>query len=127
MEVGAMKRILRLWTQEETDILLAMKVAGFKFRDIADKLGRPAEGVKERFRYLHLTEDERAARRERKNALRFGKRTKPAKRVSYIRRTYPDFVFEDRARRLSADQTISQMLLGDPLPGQSALDRRQSA
>src|SRR6266446_5063168 len=36
----------------------------------------------------------------------------------------PEWVLEDRARRLSAERTLSQMLMGDPLPEDSALGRR---
>jgi hypothetical protein len=36
----------------------------------------------------------------------------------------PDAVAKERLRALNADRTANMMLLGDPLPGRSALERR---
>jgi hypothetical protein len=38
----------------------------------------------------------------------------------------PAFLWEERARALSGDVTPNHVLLGDPLPGRSALDKRNS-
>lgn len=40
------------------------------------------------------------------------------------REIVPDAVVADRDRRLNAPMTLGMALLGDPLPGRSALDRR---
>lgn len=38
--------------------------------------------------------------------------------------TIPPEVLEDRVRRLTAPRSITALLMGDPCPGKSALDRR---
>ena len=75
----------------------------------------------------HAELERRRARREymRRYRARGGK---PAGLRPYITTTVvPCAVEAERQAVLAADRTPDQILLGDPLPGRSALDRKQAA
>lgn len=120
----------KLWNDEETTILCQMKAGNKDDRQIADALGRTVYGIKERWRWIHLTEEQKQDRRTKINANRFGMRKSDATRKircasSIFSRTIPDGVLIDRDKRMLAPRSLGCELMGDPPPGYSALDRKR--
>ena len=112
------------WKPEDTEIarkLLARDAPEYEF---IDTIKRTKAASKQHIMYVDNPKiRERMAER--------GRRRREAANVNSIRlkvstafREIPDFVIEDAARRLSAPRSLTAMLLGDPAPGQSALDKR---
>lgn len=93
-----MKR--RAWTPEETAQAIEMRRAGQTLRQIARALKRGPCGVDEKLRRVGLGPPPRGY-------------------------SVPPEVLERREREALAPRTIHHMLLGDPLPGRSALDRKR--
>lgn len=118
---------LRLWTEQEDETILALRASGLKNEAVAIEVNRTHEGVANRFRWLKLSKEERAEYRREKSATRRS-RAKVGKICSAVKLTYPPQVFEDRNKRYAiAPRDLTASFCGDPLPGHSALDRRQSA
>jgi hypothetical protein len=108
------------WTPAETEIAERMKAAGHSFSEIGERLGRSRKAVQLKFLYLRRTPEERRVCR--------GKTVyRPSRTGMFIQvsnRPTPEQIAE-RDARFSKDRTISQLIMGDPLPGQSALDKRK--
>lgn len=104
----------RRWTEDEVALLKQRKAEGVNHKLIAVELGRSQFSVAERWRWMNNGEEIKERRRRRHAGLL----PKAAPKI------IPDDVLIDRERRLTAPVTINSLILGDPRPGFSALDRR---
>ena len=120
----------RLWTKEETAILREMMAAKCDLSEMIDKLGRSKYSIKERWRYINWTEDEKAQRRaqitvNRRILRQFGGGCQPQSRTTTVKREIPQEVIADRNARIDAGpRDLSGAFCGDPPRGFSALDRK---
>lgn len=115
-----------LWTDEDTQTLIAMQAAGHSHADIGRAVNRSGPSVKEKWRWIRRSAEIMEARRERTNGVRRENRRSESAEPNHIvirQQPVPDQLFVDRERRLSAQRTITGFLCGDPPPGFSALDR----
>jgi hypothetical protein len=83
------------------------------------EIGRTKGSAQARIKYINDPSVYRAERERRKS---LGVRSKNKDRF-FI----PDEVVRDAESRRFADRNLTSLLCGDPAPGQSALDRRQTA
>ena len=98
------------WTPEMWAEAQQLRESGISFGKVAEIMGLTSVQVQHRF----------ANARYKENMAKAGVRMfvhVPAVSV-------PEHVLEDRARRLSADRTLMQLVFGDPLLEDSALGRR---
>lgn len=95
------------WPDEEIKRLFHLRnVLGRDWSEIAIDLGRTESGVKSKFKYAT-----------------YERETKQPS-VPFVREPVPDTVLVDRAKRLgSAARDLTASILGDPIPGWSALER----
>ena len=96
-------------TQETLDLARGLKAEGYTWGDVAEMVGVSMSGLQQRLGPVCAVDSKRR-RRDRKFDLQ--------------RRFVPAAVLAERAQRLAVEPTINQLLLGDPLPGRSALDQR---
>lgn len=96
------------WTEEEEATLKQLIGEGRKARQIAHFMGKELQPVYSKIqqmrqpgRQLHIELDPRV----------------------YV----PEHIKEDRDRRMRAERDITAEFFGDPVPGQSALDKKQGA
>jgi hypothetical protein len=105
-------------TPEQIEQARSLLAQDYSWNDIEKMVGRRAETLRR-----HLDPEYRkkrnAASRRKQEGRSSGRIEKDA--VRYNRA--PDHLIADRDRRAAHDRTIGQMMLGDPLPGQSALDQ----
>jgi len=115
----------RRWTVEETASLKQMKADGYKNKVIAFKLSRTEMSVAERWRWINKSEELKERRRLQVHQNRQLWRSNQAENiVTRSFRAVPE-VLAERDYRLSLPRTIGQIVLGDPPPGYSALDRKR--
>jgi hypothetical protein len=91
-----------------------MRAAGKKLREIGEVLGRNAYKINNKFRNEDYHARKNPVATEILNAVR--PHVPP-----------PQEVLIDRDRRLLAPRTLTAIMMGDPAPGQSALDRMKAA
>lgn len=95
---------------------------------VAPLVGKTAHQLTEKIRWENMPEARREERRLRINARRIAsgeyKSARPADFPSMGSRAAPDLLEQARLRLL-APRTLSQLLMGDPAPGYSALDRKR--
>lgn len=121
------------WTIAEDELLYDLRKAGKDFHEIGAAVGRSMYAAEARWKWLHMTDEQREYRNKKEYLRRHQNTThKPRpyrRRVQDepVRIQYPDHVFVDRAARQMAPQTLTGFLCGDPPPGWSALDRRAQA
>jgi hypothetical protein len=108
------------WTDEESEKAVRLKADGLSHPEIGTRMGRTAKSIGQRLLYLRLTPEERTARHAARK-----------QRVSHVSHNFvrgasrpTSEQIAERDARWSHPMTISQMCLGDPMPGQSALDQR---
>jgi hypothetical protein len=112
------------WTEAEMQRLLSLKALGLSEEEIACAMGRTLNAINTRLKFLKLTPEQREARRARyRNADRERRKQDRVPIARNPHRPTESMVME-RDRRFGMDRTIGQLLLGEPLPGQSALDKR---
>jgi len=104
---------------------LRLTVSGMGAEEIGRVLGRTCEAVRSRRKQIRLTDAERAERKEKARVRDIENRASceafgPPR---FIHRPTPAMVAE-RDERFGQPRTFEQTYLGDPLPGQSALDKR---
>jgi hypothetical protein len=125
---------LNRWSDEETQRLRElMKTHGRDFKAIGKLMGRSHQSCEHRWRWINMPADQlarrNAAEAKRKRELRAANPVdeNPCKYDFVVRKTMsiPDDVFTERDRRLGAPRTIGSLILGDPPPGYSALDRKR--
>lgn len=118
---------MRKWSELETARAIEMKAEGRSYKEIAEYFDRGMWGVRAHLTRLALGEDERRER-ERANWQRrkIRERFRPLDRPS----TAPDQAEIERAldardlRLMLLPRDLTAAILGDPLPGYSALERR---
>lgn len=118
------------WSDEETQHLLDhMKTHGRNFKVIAKLMGRTHQSCEHRWRWINMPADQLKSRsvREAARKAKIRKLEKGIKHDLPVRKLIvPDAVLFDRDRRLCAPITINTLILGDPAPGFSALDRKMA-
>jgi hypothetical protein len=117
------------WSDEETQRLLDhMKVHGRDFKRIGKLMGRTHQSCEHRWRWINMPPDQLKSRSARE-AARKAKLRQLEKGVRHdlpVRKMIvPDDVIVERDQKLSAPITIGSLILGDPPPGYSALDRKR--
>lgn len=120
----------KLWTADETARALKMRGDKMTIACIAEALGRTPKAVKVRLSKLLMTPEERERRnkheRDRRAEQESGTRIAGVSFESMSK--VPDTVLSERNTRISLQhRDLTAAFFGDPLPGFSALDRRQSA
>jgi hypothetical protein len=106
------------WTEDEIALLKQRKAEGVKTKVIAFELSRSEVSVAERWRWMNSSEEIKERRRLVRQNYAAGIINRATPKV------VPDDVLIERDRRLAAPITINALILGDPRPGFSALDRR---
>jgi hypothetical protein len=124
---------LNRWSDEETQRLRElMKTHGRDFKAIGKLMGRTHQSCEHRWRWINMPADQlarrNAAEAKRKKELRATEAAEknPNGYDFIVRKSIiPADVFIERDRRLGAPRTIGSLILGDPPPGYSALDRKR--
>jgi hypothetical protein len=128
--IPATKEGLNRWTPDQVEMALAMKSNGHDVKEIAERLGRSVKAVQGKFEYIALNEEQREERRQALRRRRIASgiqstRLHPNGQTTKAERPSCD-VLTERSLRLSAmPRDLTAAFFGDPLPGYSALDRRQ--
>lgn len=117
----------RKWTDEEVAALLKLKTNSMPLRTLALRLGRTTTSITEKLRLINMTQHDRQKRRDRINMHRYGRYAMKTHHIVAAPRPAPDALAERDIRLSIAPRDLTAVLLGDPLPGYSALDRRQRA
>jgi hypothetical protein len=112
-------QIGRRWTDEETQRARSMKAAGAHDRQIAEALGRTIGSVKSRLEWITMSDERREKVRQRIREYR-GEGS-PTTVLPFHRP--PAHVLEERDAAASLELTANMIVLGDPPPGRSMLDR----
>ena len=114
------------WTKEEDALALELVAIGDTTSAMDGRIpGRTGKAIRTRAYYISLTPEERHEMNIRKGR---GRRpTFQPKRWTSSAITPPPAVEADRARRMRAPRSLTAILMGDPISGQSALDRRQAS
>lgn len=118
-----------LWTDEDTQTLIAMQAAGRSHAEIGRAVDRTGASCKEKWRWIRRSAEIMDARRERTNGARREKRQSESTNIfrAVVKQTAPDQLFIERERRMMAPRSLTGFLCGDPAPGFSALDRKMEA
>jgi hypothetical protein len=127
-------KAMQRWTQTEDEQLYELHgVQKLSIKACAELMRRSEHSVEARWRWLHVSEDQREKRRQREYARRRtlgmrvrGKSQSPDAACGKVWNNHrpPDSVFADRAARERAPRSLTAWICGDPAPGWSALDRR---
>lgn len=113
------------WSIDENASLFRLKAEGRSIEMIAARIGRSLDSVKERWRWVNKTEEQRQERRTQINMTRNHKALVPGRSYATVARRPSEEILAERDRRVATPRTIGAWLLGDPPPGYSALDRKQ--
>src|SRR6266540_1663202 len=119
-----------LYSDEETAILREMMAAGRSIPEIMDRLKRSKHSIKERWRWINRTEEDKILRRKQINVNRnirreFGPGVHNARLI--FKREIPHEAVTDRNARFDAGpRDLTGAFFGDPPRGFSALDRKLS-
>ena len=97
------------WPEQDVETVVRMRKQGIAYNIISGAVGRPVKQCKNLMARKHNNSA---------NPTRIGLG------LSFDHCNPDPFAVADRDRVLSAVPTLSMLLLGDPLPGRSALDRR---
>lgn len=98
------------WTEDQiAEMVIKREVERKRWSQIAKELGRPLSTCSYQYRQYE-------------EATIAPKRDAVTPRISV-----PDEVWSDAKRRNLAPRTITSSIMGDPAPGQSALDKKQGA
>ena len=112
------------WSDEEWRHASQLIDGGHAPKVIAQLIGRSYDSLLGKMRYEAMDDEQRQARHDRINAWRRRDGGDSSRKVNVANRPTNDILAE-RDRYLSAPRTLSQLLLGDPPPGYSALDRKR--
>lgn len=120
----------RRFTPEEDTMIEKLVAAGFSPPTIAKKLARKMKrtplSIMGRIYWQRLSAEKKSVKAAK---VRVRRRERcPSNRASraVLQIEIPADVLDDRECRMSAPRTITASVLGDPPPGYSALDRKQS-
>lgn len=116
----------QLWTAEQDQTLHAMVIEGKTYREIADALGRSYQSVKSRVLWIEIPAEVRRDSNRKKRERQVYKGPAEVRREQAQGNKVSPEAIEDRNRRLMArtQMDLTGMLMGDPAPGCSALERR---
>lgn len=115
----------RPWTDDETLVLRTMVNEGRTYAEIATSLDRSYVAVKCRVRWISISPEMRAeASRIKKVARQIKTAPKTRDDVRAEKWSIPADVAANRNLRMAASKSLTAILMGDPAPSQSALDRR---
>jgi hypothetical protein len=121
------------WTDDQIAKLYRLKGEGKSVLEIAALMGCNRSRINTRLHYDRMTPEQRAAKRERntKWARNEGglapRQGQPYRfRVDVAASRPSDELIAERDRCLTQPRDLTAAFFGDPLPGRSALDRRQS-
>ena len=111
----------------------ALVERGLTFRQAGLELGLTAAQVRNKWRHEMMSPEERKQRSDREKAKRrlrpsnayIGKPKVPLSKQQASSRPSEDLLAERDRRARIAPRDLTAALLGDPLPGFSALDRRE--
>ena len=106
------------WTTEEDQLLILHRGQGKTSREIAAFIKRAPHAISARWRYIHLSDEQREIENQRKRAAI--KEIIPVTRIEQ-RITVPDHVLADRERRLMAERSLTAAFFGDPEPNRVRL------
>jgi hypothetical protein len=109
------------WTDEQTAQARILLEEGVDTETFLREIGRTKAAAVARLKYV----DDPAGYRSRR--CRPSRTTPNSTRIESSRFYIPDDVIEAAVRRAHANRSLTAIIFGDPAPGQSALDRRQSA
>lgn len=118
------------WSASESEQLYELRKSGKTIKEIAVELRRSENSVEARWRWLHVSDEERQKRRDQEYArrrtlgMRVRGRNGACGRSDQTQRSYPIEVFIDRDAREKTPRSLTSVLCGDPTPGWSALDRK---
>jgi hypothetical protein len=118
------------WTQDEITRALKLRDLGMTNERIGAALGRSTKAIKNKFNVLSQTPEQRAERNEYERKRREGRYKTFARKAGIAFEAHkarvPDAVIAERDTRYRAShRDLTAALFGDPLPGHSALDRKQ--
>lgn len=108
MREGSGNRIITPWSQQDIARLKELRAQGVKTRDIAQIIGRHPSHIYSKLAYLD-------------HIYREGPRLEAQRSLNVPR----DTEMEWRARQRLGPASLTAAFCGDPLPGYSALERRQ--
>lgn len=103
----------QVWTPEEYELAKKLRWSGLTWSQIGERLGRSEKSIR---RHIGASKKEPRPRKEY-----FFRATY---RATKAREYAPLAVLEEREFAMSRELTIGQELLGEPLPGRSALERK---
>jgi hypothetical protein len=118
------------WTADETARALKMRDDKMTIACIAEALGRTPKAVKVRICRLSMTPEERDRRNKYERDRRAQENTTKIAGIKFEahKSRVPDGVLSERNARISLQhRDLTAAFFNDPLPGYSALDRRQGA
>jgi hypothetical protein len=113
------------WTAEDDAQLLMLRAEKKPYKEISAIMGRTVNALDGRYRYIKKSEAARRSEMERKNEMRRENRRAAFRNYPTDPATVPDDVLQDRNARITTPKTITAILLGDPPPGWSSLDRKR--
>lgn len=121
------RELPRPWTAEEWQEAQRLKTDGLGADAIAEKLGRSRKAVRAKFQKENLTPEQRRKRTEYERSRRGVEiKTRQIAGITFV--VAPDTraveAFKERDERLrQSPRDLTSALMGDPLPGYSALER----
>ena len=117
----------RKWNKADLAELQVLRSQGKISREIAEIMGRTEKSIRGKLEWIKLTPEMRKKRydAEARRRMRGVRVRQPDGRLP--RAPIPAVVLEDRDRRYSIPpRDLTAALLGDPIPGMSALERREN-
>jgi hypothetical protein len=120
----------RRFTPEEDAMIAKVVAAGLSPAAASEKLARKMKhtplSIMGRIYWLRLSAEKKAAKAAKVCARRRGEYRSHLIINAVCQLEIPSDVLDDRERRMLAPRSITAFVLGDPPPGYSALDRKQS-
>jgi excinuclease UvrABC helicase subunit UvrB len=118
------------WTAEEVSRAIEMRDLGMTADKIGVALGRSTKSIKNKFIVLSQTPEQRIKRNEYERERRRDRDKTFSRKAGIVFEAHkariPDAVIAERDARYSAShRDLTAAFFGDPLPGRSALDRKQ--
>lgn len=108
------------WTAVQEQEFLAEYVTGASWTQMAEKLNRGASGLQSRWhRIAAALEPDKAVALRKQRAAAVELRLYPHLKVASVQRVSPPLVVS-----LPQPLSLTAAIMGDPLPGRSALDRK---
>lgn len=119
--------LLKRWTEDELVEFREMLANGVSQKDLAERFDRSVDSIKSRIAWEKITPERRLQRNEAIKCRRAKEIKSPRvviERVTVETRPAQDVLAERDYRAGLTPRDLSAALMGDPLPGYSALERR---